>query len=905
MALLLVGCAKEYDYSALENRVTTLETNLDNLRAQMTAVQAVALGQYVQKVEQTAEGVTVTYGDGSVVTLKISAGGSGAGVLSVVKNSNGDLCWAVDGTILTYEGKDLVVGTVSNIYVEGGKLYAVIGGEAKELGGFSGGATLEDGIFKNIQVTDEGVVLTLSDDSTITIPLASAFRLVIPKTTYSIASTDPFDVAYTLNGGIEGTVVDIFTDGNFEGVVEADKFVITPKAVVKGSALAYADSQVGLTSIVKLTFDPDATVEEDYSRLTDTPVSEEYDYLAEAAEGTVDVHIVSNASVDVRSEADWITVQNVKATNYTITLAVAANPTEEIRTGEVKVYAAGTENVLQTIKVAQKAKEEEPVEMEYYNPAGWEKVFNMSDYKTNSTFMLGSGLDLNPSNVTLQWKFYSNKWNNHKFNDRDANGNQLFSNRLGEFANSDESKSVLLRFSNDGDADGQLCLNASALGLNQEQLKKDGQPYVWPTGEWVVFTLVADGTNLTIYDDDEVVTTLPYTPAASWNFARFDLSMTWDEGGANWPLKQAFNGYTAYTRVWSRALSKEEIAAGLCEVPASGREGLEIEWKFDGSTDKWIENTAGKNDDIDLDFTSCFDGNNNAKDNGDAAAAAWTTLEGSDVDGICSRVAGSEPVTPVDPDPQPTTIKALSFAKEGAQNWYVFQNDIDLSNGYTYIIHFLPTKVDGLWPIMMKMSAKATQSNPTCHRFMNSQDRTGASDFAHIAVSWNNGTSVHIPAKDVTLEANKWYSLAWTNDATNGPRLYMDGVLVNSGNADADAISKMLFGAIEFGDSWGDDGFTPKPYPGCLAMMSVWDKALSAEEVAALVKKAPANLNDEHLKAYWPMNEGEGGILKEATGKYESIDFHYGWSDRYGGKYGTGEDLDNTEYLEWIEVPAM
>ena len=251
-------------------------------------------------------------------------------------------------------------------------------------------------------------------------------------------------------------------------------------------------------------------------------------------------------------------------------------------------------------------------------------------------------------------------------------------------------------------------------------------------------------------------------------------------------------------------------------------------------------------------------------------------------------------------------MKALSFAKEGAQNWYVFQNDIDLSNGYTYVVHFLPTKVDALWPIMMKISAKATQSNPTCHRFMNSQDRTGASDFAHIAVSWNNGTNVHIPAKDVTLEANTWYSLAWTNDATNGPRLYMDGVLVNSGTPDADAISKMLFGAIEFGDSWGDDGYTPKPYPGCLSMISVWDKALSAEEVAALVKKAPANLKDEHLKAYWPMTEGEGGVLKEATGKYEDIDFHYGWSERESGsKYGRGEDLDNTAYLEWIEVPAI
>jgi hypothetical protein len=143
VALALVGCAKQYDDSDLRNRVTTLETKVGNLEAQMKAANAVALGQYVQKVEKTDEGVTVTYGDGTVVTLKISAGGAGS--LTVVKNANQELCWAIDGEILQFEGKDLLVSQVTNIYVENGKLYAVIAGEKKELGGFESGTALKDG----------------------------------------------------------------------------------------------------------------------------------------------------------------------------------------------------------------------------------------------------------------------------------------------------------------------------------------------------------------------------------------------------------------------------------------------------------------------------------------------------------------------------------------------------------------------------------------------------------------------------------------------------------------------------------------------------------------------------------------------------------------------------------------
>ena len=52
LGLLLVGCAREYDDSELRNRVTTLETKVGNLEANMKAIQtATNDGMFVQTVE--------------------------------------------------------------------------------------------------------------------------------------------------------------------------------------------------------------------------------------------------------------------------------------------------------------------------------------------------------------------------------------------------------------------------------------------------------------------------------------------------------------------------------------------------------------------------------------------------------------------------------------------------------------------------------------------------------------------------------------------------------------------------------------------------------------------------------------------------------------------------------------
>ena len=900
VALVLAGCAKQYDDTDLRNRVTTLETKVGNLEAQMKAANAVALGQYVLKVEKTDEGVTVTYGDGTVVTLKISAGGAGS--LTVVKNAKGDLCWAIDGEILQFEGKDLLVSQVTNIYVENGKLYAVIAGEKKELGGFESGTTLKDGIFKNIEVTATHVVLTLADNSKVNIPIGSAFKLVIPKTTYAVTSTDPFDVPYSVNAKVDGTEVDIVTDSNFKATVEADKFVITPKTVAEGWGLAYADSKVGLTSIVKLTFGGEE--EQPYANPTDPQADPDngIDYIGEDANGSVEAHIVSNVSLDknsIKPQVSWISVVDVKANNYTITLALEDNTSDEIRVGEVFIYEAGTENKVQTIKVAQKPHK---IEYEYYNPAGWDKVFNMADYSINSTFKFSEGVSLTASSLTLQWKFYSNKWNDHTF----PSSTNLLCNRLGEFANADESKSVLLRFSNDGNADGQLCLNFSALASSNNQIQiatPDNKPYVFPTGEWVVLTIVADGSKIRIYSNEKLINAYSYTPRHSaWKLERFDLSMTWDDG-SSYPLRQAFNGYSAYTRVWSRALSLEDVAATLCEVPADKAEGLEINWVYNGEDDKAILNKATKNAGMDLDFTQCWDGNGNAKDNGDAASKAWTALEGAAINGICSKVkaeGGDQPGGDQPGGDQPggeeQTVKALYWGDAKASAWFkAFPAAIDLSNGYTAIIHFIYEEAE-----KQRLCNFGSASEFPCNMFRFGE-KNDNNQLEWMVDAPNSSQRIKLYAGG--FKKGEWGSVAVSYATDGTAKMYANGVLTDT-KAGSFPASGVEFQGFEFANSWGDA--YRSHFNGAFAYISIWNKALTDEEVAANVFKVPSG---DGLQLFWKMTDGEGTTFVESAGVKEHTEYvNYDIDVRYMTRCNDESsyvDFDASSFVSWKEYPAI
>ena len=848
LGLLLVGCAREYDDSELRNRVTTLETKVGNLEANMKAIQtATNDGMFVQKVEELVEdgkvvGVTVTYTTGQVVTFQISGAGAETN-LSAIRNAAGKLCWALNGQIIQADGKDLEVGQTPTFSVENGHLFVTVDGKKTDVGAMGGG--LGDAIFKDIKVTGSAVVLTMDDGSTIEIPFAKAFKLVIAKTQYAVTTTDPIEIPYTVENKTENTVVDVFTDANYEAAVDAEKITITPLAVAKGSALAYADSQVGLTSIVKLTFGAEA--EPDTFEITDQSI----EYVAEAKDATVEAHAVSNLAFEVKPQVDWIHFVETRAQNYTIVLKVDDNPTEEIRTGAVKIVRAGTDEALQTITIAQKAGEAEPKpEMEPYTPAGWDKVFDISDYKVNSTFIWDTPISVNPGNVTLQVKFFSKHWNDHKFNEKDAQGRTLYSNRLGEFANSDESKSVLFRFSNDGDADGQLCLNAGVFGVNQEQVRKGDAPYVWPLNEWVVMTIVSDGTQVHVYDDDELIASYNARPADSWDLNRFDISMTWDDG-SNWPLAQAFNGYIGFARVWNRALSVEDIAATLCEVPAGKAEGLAANWVFNGAEDKYVANTV--NEAQSLDFTDCWDGNGNRKDNGDAAAAAWKTLADAQMEGICYREKGSgdNPGGGDQPGGQTLTGKVFKITPELSENW-LLEKPTELTNA-TIEWHFFANS----WhePGMPnRLGAVEDRSEQGVMLRFSNGNNAGKGQL-HLSAKYLIGSEPQVTKEGENtpyiFEAGVWHTLSLVMDGTN-ISVYDNGEYINK--YAMRSHQSFNFERLEWGMSWDerwdDTGYcTSQLFDGFIDYVRVWTVARSQSEIKAGLCDVASD--SEGLFSYW------------------------------------------------------
>lgn len=259
----------------------------------------------------------------------------------------------------------------------------------------------------------------------------------------------------------------------------------------------------------------------------------------------------------------------------------------------------------------------------------WDYVMDISDYKTNSEFhFTGDVLSINPASVTVQWKFYATKWNDYDKVDEER-GYKVWCNRLGQISNEQE-KGFLFRF-NDGGQKGSLRFNSDLLGnhgagyVGSPDGNSGNQMYIWDLNVWHVLTIVADGTNVTIYDNgekvDEYAENIAPLFANGLSLQRFDISMTWDDG-TGYDKGQAFQGYQAFTRIWSKALSADEVAASLCDVPADS-EGLEIYWAWnldEGSVVNNLAKKAGYN----LDFATAIAGGQQSNVNPDDIEGTWT-----------------------------------------------------------------------------------------------------------------------------------------------------------------------------------------------------------------------------------------------------------------------------------------
>ena len=270
LALLTVGCAMEYDDTGLRDLINGLDVRISKLENDISALQsAVGDGKFVRKVEEYKDpetgrttGITVTYTDGNVVHFNIVPTDPSAGpVFSVIRNGAGQLVWAVDGIAIKVDGEEVPVYQTPVFSIdEEGNLFVEINGKKTNLGPVvssddTGGATLQDGIFTDLAVTDEAVVLTLSDGSIVNIPFAEAFRLNIATTEFEYETMDPITIPYTVSAKTAGTEVNVsgYNPKAFKVEVDDANIVITPLKLTESAVLlAYADSKVGLTSFVNI-----------------------------------------------------------------------------------------------------------------------------------------------------------------------------------------------------------------------------------------------------------------------------------------------------------------------------------------------------------------------------------------------------------------------------------------------------------------------------------------------------------------------------------------------------------------------------------------------------------------------------------------------------------------------------
>ena len=270
LALLTVGCTMEYDDTGLRDLINGLDVRIGKLENDISALQsAVGDAKFVRKVEEYKDpdtgrttGITVTYTDGNIVHFNIVPTDPSAGpVFSVIRNGAGQLVWAVDGVAIKVDGEEVPVYQTPIFSIdENGNLIVEVNGKKTNLGPVvsddaTGGATLQDGIFTDLAVTDDAVVLTLSDGTTVNIPFAEAFKLNIETTVFEYETMDPITIPYTVSAKTAGTEVNVsgYNPKAFKVEVDDANIVITPLKLTESAVLlAYADSKVGLTSFVNI-----------------------------------------------------------------------------------------------------------------------------------------------------------------------------------------------------------------------------------------------------------------------------------------------------------------------------------------------------------------------------------------------------------------------------------------------------------------------------------------------------------------------------------------------------------------------------------------------------------------------------------------------------------------------------
>ena len=385
LSLVVLGFASTscYDDSALresiedlDGRVKTLETLCTEMNSNITAltslVTAMSVGDYVVSVTPLKEdGVEVGYqiifkengvvnlyhGKDGVDGINGTDGTNGTDgidgetpVIGAQVGEDGIYYWTLNGEfVVDAEGNKIpLTAPAPKVKVEEEKWFVSYdnGKTWLELG-----PAVTVGI-KDVEYTDDVLVLTMNDGTKINVKIGSGFKVVLGEfDVKTLNYGSDLVIPYTIEGAEGEVVVFLLKEADGFGVelveesATAGKVVISQQEAaskeISGKVGIFASGEDGTTVSKAVRFNSGVLVSVESNK-------EVYD--VEAAGGKVEFTVATNVAFEVKTSADWVTYAQTKAVaEETLTFVVAENE-GDAREAEVKITSG---NVELGFKVAQ------------------------------------------------------------------------------------------------------------------------------------------------------------------------------------------------------------------------------------------------------------------------------------------------------------------------------------------------------------------------------------------------------------------------------------------------------------------------------------------------------------------------------------------------------------------------
>ncbi|WP_300255960.1 leucine-rich repeat protein [uncultured Alistipes sp.] len=213
------------------------------------------------------------------------------------------------------------------------------------------------GIFKDVEETDDSVIFTLNDDSTITIPKATASEtldIVFGNTdSINVLPGKTYEIEYTITGADENTLIEVVAQDLYKASVSptdyrSGKIIVTTPSADLGASRVLVFVSKGTNTIMRIL------------NFVESVILVSTDTVEIAAEGeTVQVKVETNVTYTVEiPEADrvWLSVAETRAATHTetLTFTAQANPNTTYRYSTVSLKD-DSGLVAQSILFAQKA----------------------------------------------------------------------------------------------------------------------------------------------------------------------------------------------------------------------------------------------------------------------------------------------------------------------------------------------------------------------------------------------------------------------------------------------------------------------------------------------------------------------------------------------------------------------